>query len=331
MTKQIFTIMFVATAFISQTFAQDAAAPVDGWKRGSGLGLSLDQLALINPRSGAGLNRLGIGGMATWFGNLKKGSLAWDNGASLNLGVQRLGAGLVAGSTQKNPFQKNVDDLRLNSKLGYKVAPTSHWFYATDFQVITQLLETYKGGLLRPDATGTSNPLSKFFAPGFVTLALGMDYKPTEHLSWFISPLAYKANIVMDDAIAATGAYGNEVRGIGDFDKVFHQAGAMTRAIYTNKYFKDKFIVKSNLSLFSNYLKGPQNIDVDWTNEFGYELIKGLQLSLFTNIWYDHDSRVQISDKTAPNGVVTASDGTPVLGQRASIIESFLIKYAMTF
>lgn len=326
------TLLFVALFATVQLFAQDKPAEKpDGWERGSSLGLNLDQLLLHNPRVGAGQNRIGIGGMAGWYAKLKKGMLSWDNNASLNLNVQRLGAGVIAGSSAKVPFTKNVDDLRFNSKLGYKFKATSKWSYAADFSVLTQLLPTYPGALLRRPSTGETAALSKFFAPGFVTLALGTDYKPNDKLSIFISPLAYKGNIVTDDAIAKTGAYGNEVRTPSDYDKAFHQMGAMARGVYTNKFFKEKFVFKSNLALFSNYMKEPQNIDVDWTNEFGYTIVKGLQLALFTNIWYDHDVQVYTSDYSQVGGLKLGPDGKPALSRNTSFTENFVIKYNITF
>jgi hypothetical protein len=318
------------TLFLSLCFcviqAQDApvATVEPAWKSGAGLGLSLDQLLLINPKVGAGQSRIGFGGLANWFSNYKKGRASWDNNASLNLGIQKIGTGFLASDpTRKIPFLKTVDELRFGSKFGYSFKEGSKWFMATDLGFMSQLARTYEGNYLEP-ISDQSKVLSKFLSPAFATLSVGLDYKPDAHWSIYFSPIAYKANIVLDDSIAATGAFGNEIT--PEVKNIFHQFGALLKPTYTNKYFNDKFMVKSALALYTNYLKDPQNIDVDWTNEFSYEIFKGFQLSLFTNLFYDHDVKVQISDFTQVGGVQPG-----VLGRRISFTENFLLKYSLNF
>ncbi len=324
MNTKILLLLACLVSF-SMIYAQDKTdAPQEGWKSGAGLGLSLDQLVLINPKVGAGQSRIGFGGLANWFAQYKKGRTAWDNAASLNFGVQKIGSGFLASDpTRKIPFLKNVDELRFGSKYGYGFSEGSKWFMAADLSFMSQLVPTYEGNYLKP-VSDQSRILSRFLSPAFATLSVGLDYKPNDHWAIYFSPIAYKANIVLDDTIAATGAFGNEIT--PEVKNIFHQFGALLRPVYTNKYFSDKFIVKSSLSLYSNYLKEPQNIDVDWTNEFAYEIFKGFQLSLFTNVFYDHDVKVQVSDVSQVSGVKPG-----VLARRVSFTENFLAKYSLSF
>jgi hypothetical protein len=71
-------------------------------------------------------------------------------------------------------------------------------------------------------------------------------------------------------------------------------------------------------------LRNPQNIDVDWTNEFAIEIFKGLQLAVTVNVFYDDDVRVQITDYDAVGGVSG-------LGKRVSLTQQLLIKYNLIF
>ncbi len=100
--------------------------------------------------------------------------------------------------------------------------------------------------------------------------------------------------------------------------------GSLVRVNYANKFLKDRLAYGSGLVLFSNYLDGPQNIDVDWTNQLDFSIIKGLQATMLLNVFYDHDVLVQITDNTAPNGV----NG---LGRRVSLTQQFLLKYSLVF
>jgi hypothetical protein len=148
-------------------------------------------------------------------------------------------------------------------------------------------------------------------------------------LSLYYSPIGGKFIIVANDSIAALGVHGNPVTkdangNITAFENVFAQLGSLLKINYTDKYANNKITLVSNLALYSNYLNNPQNFDVDWTNEFGYTIIKGLQLALTLNIFYDDDVLVQITDWDAVGGVSG-------LGKRVSITQQMLIKYNLTF
>ena len=320
-------------------YAQDAAPapaePEPAWKRTAGLGLDFAQLFQLNPRQGAGQNRIGIGGAVNIAAAYKKNRVSWDNKALWQFGVQRLGTGVIAqGSVDKKiPFQKSIDELRINSKIGYAVSKDSKLSYAADISLLSQLTPTYAGNAAFPgnfltDIVG-SGANSKLFSPATVTISAGFDYKPIPKLSIYYSPIGGKFIFVEDDAIAQLGVHGNPVTRDGagnviDFENTFAGLGSLVRVNYTNKFLKDRLAYGSGLVLFSNYLDGPQNIDVDWTNQFDFSIIKGLQATMLLNVFYDHDVMVQITDNTAPNGV----NG---LGRRVSLTQQFLLKYSLVF
>ena len=45
----------------------------------------------------------------------------------------------------------------------------------------------------------------------------------------------------------------------------------------------------SKLDLYSNYLKGPQNVDLFWTNQFKVNLTKWLNVNYQLDMLYDDD------------------------------------------
>lgn len=323
------------------TVAQDAAPEKkeevpQGWQRTAGIGLDIAQLYQHNPKQGAGLNRLGFGGAATFLANYRLKRLAWDNLASWQFGVQRLGSGIIAQGNTNNkiPFQKAVDELRLNSKVGYALTPDSKFFAAADFGALSQVTPTYSNegfaGNFLSDVFGNSTLLSKFFAPATILISAGIDYKPNTKWAIYYSPIAGKAIIVGDDLIASRGVHGNRVRGeavngiYADFDNADYQFGSLLRINHANKFLNDRIAFTSALTLYSNYVRNPQNIDVDWTNVLDVVIFKGLQLSIMANAFYDDDVLVQITDNNEPNGV----DG---LGKRVSITQQILVKYALNF
>lgn len=310
--------------------------PEKAWKTGAGIGLDFAQLFQLNPRQGAGQNRLGFGGALNVFVNHNKDRLAWENLGSWQFGVQRLGSGIIAqGADTKIPFQKAIDELRLNSKIGYKIGKDSKFFYAANLGLLSQITPTYTGtetfpGNFLSDISGLDqNPLSKLFSPATLTISLGIDYKPNDAFSFFYSPIGGKFIIVANDSIAATGVHGNPVDKnisgeIISFDNVDSQLGSLLRATFSSKFLEDRFAYSSSLLLFSNYLRNPQNVDLDWTNELAFSIFKGFQAALTVNMFYDDDVLVQITDYNAPNGVSG-------LGKRVGVTQQFLLKYSVVF
>lgn len=313
---------------------------LEGWETGAGIGFDFTQLLQINPKQGAGQNRIGFGGATNIFANYSQDRREWSNQGSWQFGIQRIGAGVVAQGTQtaRIPFQKAIDELRLSSKYGYQTSDSSKWFYAANFTFLSQLTPSYLGtdnypGNFLVDVFDTGEfPLSQFLAPATSTLSVGIDYQPNEQLSFYYSPVGGKFIIVADDSIAARGVHGNPVEGMRNpqtgryavYNKVDAQIGSLLKADYNHTFLDERMVVSSSLVLYSNYLRNPQNVDIDWTNQLAYELFKNLQLTLLVNTFYDDDVRVQITDLNAPNGV----NG---LGKRVSFTQQFLLKYAVVF
>ena len=336
MGKSVYLLAFTFFCFSATAWSQEevVADTAKAWEVGAGIGADLSQLFQLNPRQGAGQNKIGFGGAVNIFANYSRRRVSWENTGLLQFGVQKLGSGKVilgSGEVIDVPFQKAIDDIRLNSKFGFKTSENSKFFYAANFNFLSQLAPTYQGptaypgNFLSPVTEARSNPVSKFFSPAFTTLSVGIDYKPTPQLSIYYSPVGAKFVIVADDAIAALNVHGNP-----EGQNVDAQFGSLMRVAYNDKYANDKIIFTSALNLYSNYLNNPENIDVDWNNELAYSITTGLKLSLLVNVFYDDDIRVQITDLDDPGGVRVDENGNIVTGKRVSVTQQLLLTYALT-
>lgn len=308
-----------------------------GWFHGGGLGLDIGQLAFLNPKLGSGENRIGFGGAISYFVNLIEENHYWNNSFSLNLAMQKLGAGVIRSNSDiKTPFQKSFDELRINSKFGLAVAKGAKFNYAVDFSFLSQFTPTYNsavdgGNYIKDIEILETSLASKLFSPATIILGVGIDYKPTKAWSIYLSPVSYKGLIVGDDEIAALGIHGNPWNSPTDYENTDHQVGGLLKVGYGGALVPERISYNTSLGMYSNYLNNPQNIDIDWVNELAIQIYKGLQLSVLANMFYDDDVKVQISDKNAVGGVKRDADGKAITGKRVSVTQQILLKYIHVF
>ncbi|MEZ4921178.1 MAG: DUF3078 domain-containing protein [Saprospiraceae bacterium] len=298
-----------------------------GWTFGSGIGLDLAGMGIINPRVGGGGSRFGVGGLGTFFANHKGEKIFWNNQASLQLSAQKLGRTSVS---QPDAFQKNLDILRLTSTFGRKISGDK-WYVSADVLAQTQLMKTYKSNYLSP-IDSADILVSNFFSPLLVQVSPGVTYKPTEHLSFQYSPVALRLIYVANDGLAALDIHGNDVTRdangvVTEISNSFLGMGSELVGRYNNTFMGDRLSLGSTLRLFSNYLDGPQNVDVLFTNNLSVQIFKGLSLDLLGELFYDNDVKMNID--TNDNGVY--GDAGDKQAPAAQMTGAFLLKYNVIF
>ncbi len=309
----ILAVLCLQISAVAQTEAPKTEEVPKVWTIGGSFGLDLTGLGILNPRLGAGDNRIGFGGLINISANQKKAKSFWNNSGALQLAAQRIGG-------KDADFQKNLDILRLGSRYGYSIKGEK-LFVALDGTAESQLLPTYAGNLLNGV---DSNLLSEFLAPARFAIAPGIDYKPTENLTFFISPASFNLTYVGNDKLAALAGQplGNEEGKNNRF-----QLGYSLKGQYVNKFFKDRLAVTSKIAWFADY-KQNLNGNVLWQNALDIQIFKGLSLGLFGDIFYDHFTLVQV--EKVPEGT-SPDDIRPFLGLKPSYTGGFLLKYNKIF
>jgi len=285
------------------------------WTYGAGIGIDTRTILLLNPRVGSGQSQIGFGVILGGLAKYKREKLIWNNTGSIQLAAQKVGLG------NKNPWIKNMDVFRVNSRLSYDFE-SDKISNAIDFTLQSVLLPTYSGNLLRP-RNEEDALISTLFSPATMNFSPGVDYKPNEQLSFLISPAGFKGIFILSQRVADLNIYSTRpiLGEMGDtlrFSKSDLRFGFFLRTTYKNTFFEEKLRINTTLDLFSNYLRNPQNIDILWRTDIHYRLFKDLFLHLNTELFYDNDVLVQV-DK----------DGT--LGLKPAFTSALYLKYNYIF
>lgn len=241
MKRIISLILLIAsfTAFAQTTEAEDALkaklkATDSGWKTGGVVNVNFSQAAFSTKWPSGGTNSMTLTSLVGIFANYSDGANVWDNNLDLGYGFSKLGS---------DDLVKSEDKIDLTSKYGREAFKS--WYYAALFNFKSQMTPT-------EDATG--NKSSEFLSPGAALFAVGMDYKPSDRLTAFISPITYKADMIMNDDLLPDGR-----------ENVESQIGGYLRVLYKQPLMENVKL-ESKLEAFSNYEEDPQNMYITWDN-----------------------------------------------------------------
>lgn len=282
-------LLFLALSLATVANSQTDTAKVKNWKLKAIYGVNGSQTSFVNWNAG-GRNNVALLGFIDATANYSKKTFKWDNDGHLALGaVNYLGANVP----KKERFQKTDDRIEFNTNLGYRLK--EHYYLSMLGNFRTQMLD----GFAYPN---DSVAVSRFMAPGYGTLALGIDYTPNADFNLFVSPLAAKMTFVNDATLANAGSFGVEPAvfdGLGNVitaGKRFRgEFGAYLQMKYKRNLAKN-IDFKSSLQLFSNYLNNPQNIDVNAETLFSFKINSWLSSSLQWNLIYDDDIDIRDTD-----------------------------------
>lgn len=259
-------ILLMALLFtsLSQMQAQEEGKETSPWKKGATFALNFSQTAMENWAAG-GQNSISGVGLFDSYANYAKDNFTWDNTLKIGYGTLK---------QDEQDWFKSDDKLEFSSKYGQKA--TNKWYYSALVDFKTQFTKGYA-------SVGDAKHISNFFAPAYLNLAIGMDYKPNDNFTLFLSPVTGKMTFVNDTALANQGSFGVEAG-----KKFRAELGAYAKVAYKVELMKN-VNYSTQLGLFSNYINNPQNIDVNWDNLITFKINKYLNASVIFNMIYDDD------------------------------------------
>lgn len=261
----------------SKTITKDTTGQTDkNWNTGGILSLTVAQGSLSNWAAGGEKFSLSFNSFINGHAYYKKGKNSWDNNLDLNIGYNK---------TTSLGTRKSDDRIELTSKYGRAINSK------LNFAVLGNFRSQFFKGYDYPDAN-TKVYKSKFFAPAYVLLSPGLDYKPASNFSIFVSPATARWVIVSDELLRPL--YGVDPAKGADF-----QFGGFASITY-NTNLNSAISYSGKLDLFSNYLHNPQNVDLYMTNMFAVKLSKVLSATWNFNLIYDDDVKQFGDNQDAP-------------------------------
>ncbi len=189
--KTILLSALINILLLGSTYGQAAtslpaqsADTVKHFKYGGFAVLAFNQVNLSNWTSG-GENALSSTAVINLFGNYKRNKFVWDNTLDLGYGMQQSGS---------RKLRKNEDKIELNSKMGYQAFDKVYYTALVNFR------SQFNEGFNYPNDS-VQEKVSQFMAPSYLSISLGLDYKPTDFFSIYLSPATGKFTFVANQTL----------------------------------------------------------------------------------------------------------------------------------
>jgi len=294
MQRSIFIISFLITSFLATAQEKienvakaheksgviaDRADTVPPWNISGSGNLNFAQAAFSNWAAG-GDNSIGLDAFVNLKATYSKNKHAWTNTLDVGYGFQVLGVG------KEEQFRKTNDKLEFTTAYGYQIHPNKKWFLTALVNFRTQFAYGYN----YPD---DSTAISKFMAPGYLLLGVGITYAPVKGFYMYLSPGSGRFTFVYDDTLSSHGAFG-----VDPGENMKFEFGPYFRADL-NRDLAKNINLASTLELFTDYIEKFGNIDVNWSLLLTLKVNKWLAASISTQLIYDDDTDIQ----TSPGGI----------------------------
>jgi hypothetical protein len=168
------------------------------------------------------------------------------------------------------------------------------WYLSGLFNFRSQLFDGYS--FSGNKATFTSS----FFAPAYMIISAGLDYKPNKDFSVFFSPLTSRTTLVLNKSLSNQGKYG-----VDSGSMVKRETGLFVTVNY-NKVIATNINYRGRADFFSNYYDKPENVNFYMTNLFTFKINKNFSATYSLDLIYDDKIRIFGPNKKSP-GLQTKS------------------------
>jgi hypothetical protein len=245
-----------------------------GWTKKGEVIFLFNQSSFSNWLAGGENNFSGNLGLNYDF-NYKSEDWSWDNKIIASYGLLQ---------TQNAAFEKKTDDrLELNSLAGKKAGGL--WYYSLFVNFRTQFTRGYEyttiGGI------ETREEFTNFMSPGYLTFGPGLMWKKTDNFKFNLAPLSSKMTFVSEELREKFA--GQNYFGVDEGKTLRYELGFFASGYYKFKLFEN-VSAENILTLYSNYLEDPQNVDLDYQLNIVMTINKFLTTNFSFQTIYDDNA-----------------------------------------
>lgn len=266
--RRLFTmLLLMVTIAVCAETKKDSVWITNGYA-----GLKLTQVSFTNWATG-GDNAFTFDLQGTYQADYKHNKHIWQNRIELSYGLNK---------TKSEITKKTSDKIYLNSNYGYEIYKRLYLSALLNFQ--SQFTRGYDYGV-NPDVY-----VSQFMAPGYLMTGIGFTWIPNKFFTAVLSPAAWRGTFVLNDRLSDEGAYG-----VKPGKRLLSEFGANLKLEGRYEFLKNMTLY-SRLDLYSDYLRKPQNVDINWEVQINMVINKWFSTTLTTNMVYDDDVKITLSD-----------------------------------
>jgi len=210
--------------------------------------------------------------MSKYDANYSKDKVKWENSGEFRYGISK---------SKTRGLEKNDDKIEFQSRFGYSAF--KKWYYTAEGNFRTQVARGYT----YPDMT---NPISAFMAPGYLTMSLGLDYKPNKNFSLFIAPFTSKTTYVNDTALIDPSTYGLEPG-----TERLWEPGIIIKANWRQEL-SENITYETKGEFFNNYRYTFQKFAFEWEQVLTMRVNRLINARISTEVIYDYNTKFPILD-----------------------------------
>lgn len=288
MKKAHYFLFFIFSSLIFSQENIDSLNIDSKWKKSGTILFLANQSSFSNWSSG---------GQSSVSGTLKfnyklnyyENGWAWDTKIQTAFGLNKVGG---------SDFLRKTDDkIEINSVIGKKFNNNfiGKWSYSSFFNFQTQFAKGYNFG---KDTNGNINRTekSRFFSPATSLLGVGLYWKRDQDFWINFAPMTAKLILVnrffTRDLSESQTYFGIKKNGNSRFE-----LGASFRSFFKKEIYEN-IVLQNSLSLYSDYLDNPQNVDFDYTLNIAMQVNKFLSTNIIVQFVYDDNEikRLQIRE-----------------------------------
>ena len=269
--------------------------------------LVFNQSSFSNWISG-GNNNIGILGKVNYNLIYKKRKHYLEN-------IIQLGYGFIA--TEGETTKKTEDYINLMTNYGYELA--QHYYLSAGFQFLSQFTPGYNYSVT-PDPE-YSDRVSRFLAPGYLNIGIGISYNPKENFQVIFRPINGKFTFISDPLLQKAGLFGLEKDG----QSLRSELGAMLNIIYRLKVYKG-INFDNQLNFFTNYLNHSERVDIAYNGTLNIKFNKLISTIVSLDMVYDHDQVQRLQRKQTLSVGISYNLGQSLDSERKKGIKPFVAK-----